>query len=473
MSVVYNNSNIKTILSKGEKDDIECYGWVKTLRESSSELGFCNINDGSNVDGLQIVISIEKMNHSKIEHFFSTVKLGCYLTCVGNIIKSPAKGQEYEMQLIDFTSSSHIDEQYPLCKSKMNLDTLRNHIHFRGRTNTFGSVFRIRSSLSKILHDFYHEKGFLHLDPNIITVNECEGGAGVFQITENNLGNLSKLPQQNNFYDWTKDHFCKPTYLTVSSQLQLEAMACSLGNVYTTNKSFRSEHSSTSKHVSEFTHLEIEMVNNTLDDLMDISEEMIKYSIMKIFKTNKEDIDNLSSFVSKDLNKNLEGITTCTFKRLFYKDAIREINNDIKNKKIKVAPIQFGDDLSSEHENYITQKYNCPVFITHWPFDIKSFYMKQNDDGTCDSFDLLMPFGIGELIGASQRECDYSKLLSAMSKKNVPFSGLEFYIDLRKYGTCPHGGFGLGFDRLVMLMTGMKNIKDTMPFPVYYKSCNY
>lgn len=472
MSVVYNN--IKTILNNGEKDGIECYGWVKTIRESSSELGFCNINDGSNVDGLQVVISIDKLTHEKLALFFTNVKLGCYLTCNGNITKSPAKGQSYEMQLIDFTASSHIDEQYPLCKSKMNLDTLRNHIHFRGRTNTFGSIFRIRSSLTKILHDFYHNKGYLHLDPNIITVNECEGGAGVFQITENNLSNLSSLnSKEDGSYDWSKDHFCKPAYLTVSSQLQLESMACALGNVYTMNKSFRSEHSSTSKHVSEFTHLEIEIINNTLEQLMDVGEEMVRYSIKELFKRNNEDLENLNKFVSKGLIERLETLEKSIFKRMKYADAILLIQQDILAKKTKIANIQYGDDLGSEHENYIVEKFNCPVFITHWPFAIKSFYMKQCDDGTCESFDLLMPYGIGELIGASQREDGYYNLLNGMKMKNVPQESMQFYLDLRKYGSCPHGGFGLGFDRLLMLMTGMTNIKDVIPFPVFYKSCNY
>jgi len=289
--------NIKTLLTQYDanknKDGLySVAGWVRTVRESSATLGFCNINDGSNVSGLQVVLSNEKMEQLILDEFFKTVNTGAYIYCVGKIVDSPAKEQDYEMSLLSYKVLGGVEENYPLCKSKMNLDTLRNHIHLRPRTNVFGSIFRIRSSLMKILHDFYHDKGYLHLDPNIITTNECEGGAGVFQVTEKDLSNVKnlKLTDGGN-YDWSHDHFCTPVYLTVSSQLQLEAMACALGNVYTVNKSFRSEHSSTSKHVSEFTHLEIEIVNNTFSELMDVGEQMIKYSIEQLFLRNCEDIE--------------------------------------------------------------------------------------------------------------------------------------------------------------------------------------
>ena len=455
-------------------------GWVRTVRVSSSELGFCNINDGSNVSGLQIIITIDHVKDKNVfDNFFKEVNTGMYLTCFGFIVDSPADGQLYEMRLTKYSVNKHLDENYPLIKSKMNMDTLRNFIHLRGRTNSFGSIFRIRSSLIKILHDYYHSLNYLNLDPNIITTNECEGGAGVFQLTENNITNIDKLPRDKNSnnYDWNKDHFCKPVYLTVSSQLQLEAMACSLGNVYTMNKSFRSEHSSTSKHVSEFTHLEIEIVNNTLDDLMCVAESTIKFVINELMQRNMEDLENLNKFISKGLIDRLNKIKELEFKRVTYNDIVNIINSDIKmdNKNTieKIEKIEYGDDLSSIHENYITQKYDCPVFITHWPSEIKSFYMKQCNDGTCESFDLLMPYGIGELIGASQREDDYVKLSKIMDEKNINSENMDFYLDLRKYGSCLHGGFGMGVDRLLMLVTGMTNIKDVIPFPVFYKGCKY
>jgi asparaginyl-tRNA synthetase len=441
-------------------------GWVRTCRTSSTTLGFCNLNDGSNVDGLQIVLSVELMSSEHLNDFFKNVKTGSFIKCTGKIINSPAKGQTYELQLKTFELSGDVHDSYPLSKTKMNLDTLRNYIHLRGRTNTFGSIFRIRSSLIKILHDFYHSKGFLNLDPNIITVNECEGGAGVFQVTETDI--------INNKYDPNIDHFCRPAYLTVSSQLQLEALACGLGNVYTMNKSFRSEHSCTSKHVSEFTHLEIEIVNNTFDELMNISEEMIKYVIKQLLITRESDLNNLNNYVSKGLIEKLVKLKSKSFVKIKYIDAINEINSDIKsNKKLKLSKLSYGDDLGSEHENYITKKHDTGVFVTHWPMDIKSFYMKQCDDGTCESFDLLIPYGIGELIGASQREDSYKKLSTMMDIKGINKYNMEFYLDLRKYGSCPHGGFGLGVDRLLMLVTGISNIKDVIPFPVYYKNCKF
>ena len=530
--------SIKQVLNMSNVNTDTCVsGWVRTIRMSGSNLGFCNINDGSNVSGIQIVITDEQLNDSEIESFFNEAKTGSYIKCKGILIESPASGQDFELKLLEYALIGKIDESYPLCKSKMNLDTLRNFIHLRARTNTFGSVFRIRSSTMKILHDFYHDRGFLHLDPNIITTNECEGGAGVFQLTENDITDINALPKvqkltpsnvasqlgdtiemignnikntasslnnnnnssddlsdivncaanvfQNvtkrvndnivelNTYDWNKDHFNCPTFLTVSSQLQLEAMACALGNVYTTNKSFRSEHSSTSKHVSEFTHLEIEMVNNTLDDLMKISEDMVRYTISELYKRNNEDIMNLNQFVSKGLHERLQHLLKTDYKRIRYSDLINEINSDIEEKKLKIVKLEYNDDISSLHENYITEKYNCPIFVTHWPLKIKSFYMKQCDNNECESFDLLMPYGIGELIGASQREENYEKLIDNMKSKSVNMESMKFYTDLRLYGTCPHGGFGLGFDRLLMLMTGMQNIKDVIPFPVFYKSCKF
>jgi asparaginyl-tRNA synthetase len=476
------NYNIKQLFTQLELKNIplhtyNIYGWVRTVRSSSNILGFCVLNDGSNVNGIQIVLSIDFIPEDKIATFFKNASISTYIKCYGNIVESPAIGQKYEMQLIDFEIYGKTCDGYPLAKSKMNLDTLREYVHLRGRTNTFGSIFRIRSSLTKIIHDFYHSEGFLHLDPNIITINECEGGAGVFQVTENDISKPRKLKIIKNTenYDWNSDHFNNPVYLTVSSQLQLEALACSLGNVYTMNKSFRSEHSCTCKHVSEFTHLEIEMININMEDLMNISEKMLKYAISQIFLKNNEDLVNLDKFISKGLIEKLRYLENCEYKRMSHREIVENINNDIdKDPSINIPKLEYDDDLGSVHENYITKKYNCPIFLTHWPIKIKSFYMKQCDDNeTCESFDLLLPYGIGELIGASMREDNYDKLVNMMNIKNVDPKHMDFYLDLRRFGSCPHGGFGLGFDRLVMLFTGMTNIRDVIPFPVYYKGCKY
>jgi asparaginyl-tRNA synthetase len=473
---------IKYILDNDKTDFFQrfiIFGWIRSVRSSSSTLGFAVINDGSDVDGFQIVLSGEFMGEDRITEFFKSINTGAYLNCTGKIIESPASGQKYEMQLIDFSLIGSVGEGYPLLKSKMNLDTLREYIHLRGRTNTFGSIFRIRSVATKIIHDFYHGEGFLHLDPNIITVSECEGGAGVFQVTEKDITYPQKLQmiKDGSKYDWSTDHFCNPVYLTVSSQLQLEAMACSMGNVYTMNKSFRSEHSLTSKHVSEFTHLEIEMINIDLDDLMNIAEKMIRFSITELFKRASEDVTNLDKFISKGLVERLLHLRDCEYIRRTHREVVDEINVDISRKAdntTNLTPLNYTDDLGSVHENYITKKYGCPVFVTHWPFAIKSFYMKRCDDGLkCESFDLLMPYGVGELVGASTREDNLDKLIDSMREKGVSQKGLEFYLDLRRFGTCPHGGFGLGFERLLMLLSGMANIKDVIPFPVTYKNCKY
>lgn len=458
-------------------------GWIRTTRASSVSQIFCLINDGSNVNGLQLILTDEILSLDAINYFTKNTQIGYFLKVSGKIVNSPAKGQEYEMIVYNYEINGHVDNKYPLAKSKMNLETLRNYINLRPRTNTFGSVFRIRSKLMKAVHDFHHDNNFIHVDPNIITTNECEGGAGAFQLTEKNISSLDNLSyDKNGMYEWNKDHFGNPVYLTVSSQLQLEIFACSLGNVYTTNKSFRNEHSLTSKHCSEFVHLEIEMINNTLESLMIMVENTIKYCIKRLLEECRQDIDNLNNFVSKGLKDRLINLSTKPFITKTYSEVIFEINKDIdEDISLELEKLLEGDDLGSKHENYITKKYDTGIFCTYWPFKIKSFYMKKcaNFDDSCDnnnkceSFDLLMPYGIGELVGGSMREANYEKLLDNMKNKNIDENTMEFYTDLRKYGTCEHGGYGLGFERLLMLMTGMKNIRDVMPIPVCYKQCSY
>ena len=454
-------------------------GWVKTMRTSNSKFGFCLINDGSDINGIQIIISEEFMNSDEVCKFIKTVKIGCSLNCSGILVHSPAKGQQFELRLNNFFIHGDVDENYLLSKNRINMDKLREYCHLRVRTNTFNNIFRIRNRLMMIIHEFYQNLGFLHLDPNIITINECEGGAGVFQITEHDISNINNLDYKpNKKYNWKQDHFNKPAYLTVSSQLQLEALACGLGNVYTTNKSFRSEHSNTHKHVSEFTHLEIEMVFNTFDELIENAINLVKYCIQNILLSCQGELQSLNKFLSKGIIEKLNHILDNNVHKITYTNAIQLINNNLnyfikKNKKTKkMDKLNFGDDLGSLHETYLTEYFNTCVVVTHWPISIKSFYMKQCEDGTCESFDLLVP-GIGELIGASQREDNYNKLINMMDIKGINKDDLSFYTDLRRYGSCPHGGFGLGFDRLLMLVTGIQNIKDVIPFPVHYKNCNY
>jgi asparaginyl-tRNA synthetase len=436
--------------------EITVNGWVLSTR-SQKELTFIKLNDGSNVNGLQII-------YEKDVRF----SLGSSISCTGTLVRSPSKGQLYELTASSISIIGTSDDEYPLCKGKLPLDYLRRFLHLRSRTSSFSSIFRIKSAISHATHDFFKRREFLHINPNIITVNECEGGAGVFQITEHDMSSHSSLPteEKSDRHNWEKDHFGRPAYLTVSSQLQLEALACSLGSVYTTNKSFRSEHSSTHKHLSEFEHLEIEDTFLTIEELMQLGEDYIKHVGKTILSECQDDISNLGKFVSKGLSERILEIVESTFTRVTYYDAI-----DILQKGGKT--IAYGEDLSSDSENYLTEHFGGPVFVWKWPSSIKSFYMKQMGDGTCENFDLLMPHKVGEMIGGSMREDKLDVLLDMMKEKGVSPGPLEFYLDLRKFGTVPHGGFGLGLDRMCMLFTGMENIKDVVAFPVYFQHCDY
>lgn len=441
--------------------EVTVNGWVLSVR-SQKDLSFIKLTDGSNTNGIQLVYEGE---------IDSTISLGCSISARGILIQSPAKGQLYELKTAEISLLGASPEDYPLCKGKLPLDYLRKFAHLRSRTSSFSSIFRIKSAISHATHSFFKEKGFLHINPNIVTVNECEGGAGVFQLTEHDISNHTALPSlpgpfHTGQHDWSKDHFGKPAYLTVSSQLQLEALACSLGAVYTTNKSFRSEHSSTHKHLSEFEHLEIEDVFLSIDDLMQIGEDYIKYVGTYLLAHNEDDISNLGKFVSKGLMERVQEIVGATFTRVTYADAI-----SILQKGGKQAV--YGEDLCSEYENYLTEHFKGPVFVWKWPSTIKSFYMKQNGDGTCNNFDLLMPHKVGEMIGGSMREDNLDTMMKMMEQKGVNPEPLQFYLDLRKYGTVPHGGFGLGLDRMCMLFTGMENIKDVVAFPVYFQHCDF
>jgi asparaginyl-tRNA synthetase len=449
---------IKELLNKSQEflnEQVTICGWILTVREQKN-LTFVKLNDGSNADGIQLII---EMNKDKLT-------LGSSLQVMGTLVTSPGN-QPYEIKVLELTVLGQCSpDEYPLAKGKLPFDYLRNYTHLRARTSSFGSIFRIKSAISDATHLFFKNKGFAHVNPNIITINECEGGAGVFQLTEHDITDHSKLPTINktNMHDWSSDHFSAPTYLTVSSQLQLEALCCCMGSVYTTNKSFRSEHSTTNKHLSEFEHLEIEDAFISLEDLMQYGEDYIKFVGSYILENNLDDVNNLGKFASKGLLERITDLISKEFKRITYTEAIELLKQSTINAK-------FGDDLSSEMENYLTDYFKSPVFVSHWPLSIKSFYMKQSENNLCENFDLILPYKVGELIGGSMRENDLDKILSVMNERKINIEPLSFYLDLRRFGTVPHGGFGLGLDRMCMLFTGMDNIKDTVAFPVYYKNC--
>lgn len=447
-------------------------GWIRQVRKQS-ELMFMNINDGSNAEGLQIVCSSEE--NKELFEECKQINNGCYVKIEGVIVESPCSGQNVEMKPTNLIELQYCDLlDYPL-KKNMKLQNLRQLAHYRAKTKTFGCIYRIRNTLSYETHNFFQQYDFLHLDPNIITTNECEGGAGVFTATEFMSKHIKDIPtDKHGNIEYTKDHFKQQTYLTVSSQLQLEALACGIGNCYTTNKSFRSEHSITNKHVSEFTHLEIEMIDIHNFELMDIGKNYIKYIIHKVFDKNYSDLVELNKFSSKGLLERFHQLKEMEFYYKSYDECIQTIQEHSN------IVVQYGDDLSAEMETFLTRHFNGAVFVYNWPLKIKSFYMKIKTDNSkndkeqlCENFDLLMPYGIGELIGGSMREHRLELLRHTMEQKGVQESGLEWYLDLRRYGSVPHGGFGLGMDRFLMLLTGMTNIKDVIPFPVSYQNCNY
>jgi len=450
-------------------------GWIKIFK-SQSTMFFIAISDGSDSRVVQIVG--ETVNFSEQMGEFTT---GSAIQVTGVITRSPSNPQAWEITPLEIKSYGPIQDvsTYPIAKSKLGIDFLRTLPHLRSRTNFFSSVNRIRHRMMKATHDFYDQEGFLHLDPNILTVNECEGGAGVFTVTELIGDRANQIPViPEGLIDWSRDHFRRRVFLTVSSQLHLEGLAMSMGRVYTTNKSFRSEHSLTNKHVSEFGHLEIEQCFTSFEDLMDIAERYVRYVMTQVYETCKADLGQLvqvgkfnSEFVELNfMSRYTQVLSSSPWTKIKYVDAIELIKANQDKLGSETAPT-YGDDMSSACERVLTEYFGGPVFLTHWPQTIKSFYMAQLDDGTCESFDLLLP-GVGELIGGSQREADYDKLLAQMTNKLVNPKGLEFYTDLRKFGTAPHGGFGLGLDRFLMYITGMKNIKDVIPYPVYYKNCS-
>jgi asparaginyl-tRNA synthetase len=459
------------------------HGWLRTYRKQS-ELYFFQINDGTTSESIQVIYDInnlqdktevETQDSEYIIQQLEKLNTGCYIKVSGILIESPAQGQKYELQLLLIHTVGHCDAlKYPI-KKNIKLDALREIAHFRGRTKVFGAVYRIRNTLFYETHNFFQSQkpNFLHLDPNIITINECEGGAGVFTVTEllSNTNNTRDIPNQNGKIKYSKDHFKQQAYLTVSSQLQLEALACGMGNVYTMNKSFRSEHSHTNKHVSEFTHLEIEMINIENDDLMDIGQAYIQHIINKVYEKHKDsDLKELNMFACKGILNRFELLKSLCFNRVSYKECIDVLQKNNHN-------INYGDDLSSEAEHFLTSYYDSALFVYNWPYSIKSFYMKQSRDclnpDICENFDLLMPFGVGELIGGSMREHEYERLVNGMKMKDVNSKGLEWYLQLREFGSVEHGGFGLGIDRLLMMITGIQNIKDVIPFPVYYENCKF
>lgn len=472
---------IKDILKTSPTgQEITVNGWVRTFRNNS----FIALNDGSTNSNLQVVVDFT----NTAEEILKRITTGAAISASGTLIPSQGKGQSVELKAANIEILGDSDaEKYPLQPKKHSLEFLREIAHLRFRTNTFGAVFRVRNSLAFAIHKFFNEKGFLYIHTPIITSSDAEGAGEMFRVTSLDLTNLPK--DENARVDYKQDFFGKSTNLTVSGQLEGELAAMAFSDIYTFGPTFRAENSNTTRHLAEFWMIEPEMAFCNIVDNMDLAEEMLQYVIRYALENNAEDIEFLSQRLEEEekqkpqnersdltlLNK-LKFCIENKFERVTYTQAIeilRESNHN-KKKKFNYLVDQWGVDLQSEHERYLVEKhFKKPVILTDYPKDIKSFYMRQNDDGkTVAAMDILFP-GIGEIIGGSQREERLDKLETRMQEIGIPAEELSWYLDTRRFGSCPHAGFGLGFERLVLFITGMTNIRDVIPFPRTPKNCEF
>ena len=432
-------------------------GWVRT-RRGNKHVQFIALNDGSTIRNLQIVIDLSRFD----EEALKPITTGASLHVEGELVASQGKGQTVEVQAstIEVYGTANPDE-YPLQKKGHTLEFLREKAHLRMRTNTFGAVFRIRHHLAFAIHQFFNERGFFYLHTPIITASDCEGAGDMFQVTTLNLGDLPRT--EDGRTDYTKDFFGKTTSLTVSGQLEGELGATALGQIYTFGPTFRAENSNTPRHLAEFWLIEPEMAFYDITDNMDLAEAFVKHCVKYALDHCADDIAFLNEHYDNTLIERLQGVLKEPFVRLTYTEGIDIL---IASGRKFDFPVKWGVDLQSEHERYLVEEhFKRPVILTDYPREIKAFYMKQNEDGrTVRAMDVLFP-QIGEIIGGSEREADYDKLLAEIERRNIPMKDMWWYLDTRRFGTVPHSGFGLGFERLVLFVTGMANIRDVIAFP--------
>jgi asparaginyl-tRNA synthetase len=433
-------------------------GWVRTRRDSKGGFSFIEVNDGSSFSGIQIIADHKLPNY---ESEILKLQTGCSIRAVGTIVASPGKGQKVELQAEEVEVLGWADpEIYPLQKKRHSFEFLRTIAHLRPRTNTFGAVARVRNAMSLAIHTFFQERGFIYLHTPIITGSDCEGAGEMFRVT---AFDLDEVPRKEGQVDFEKDFFSGPANLTVSGQLEAEIYALSMGDVYTFGPTFRAENSNTSRHLAEFWMVEPEMAFCDLQGNLELAEAFIKYIINDVLEKCEEDMAFFNRFIDKSAIETLEGVVSKEFECLTYTEAIEIL---AKAKEKFEFPIEWGSDLQSEHERYLCEKvFKKPVALIDYPTEIKPFYMKVNADGkTVRAMDVLVP-KIGEIIGGSQREDDYDTLLRRIKETGLNPDGYWWYLDLRKFGSAPHSGFGLGFERLIQFVTGMSNIRDVIPFP--------
>ena len=432
-------------------------GWAKTVRDSKN-IGFIALSDGSCFKTLQVVFEA-----AKLENFKEIAKcgVGTALVVTGRIVLTPGAKQPFELNADTIAIEGVCPPEYPLQKKRHTVEFLRMMPHLRARTNTFSAAFRVRGEAAFALHDFFHKNGFVYAHSPLITASDCEGAGEMFRVTTLDLDNVPKT--EDGAVDYSKDFFEKPVNLTVSGQLEAEAMAMAFGKVYTFGPTFRAEKSFTTRHAAEFWMIEPEMAFCDLNGYMDNAEAMIKYVIRYVLDNCPDEMAFFNQFIDKGLVERLELVANSEFARISYTEAIEILK---KNNKKFQYPVEWGVDIQTEHERYLTEVvYKKPVFVTDYPKEIKSFYMKQNADGkTVAAADMLVP-GIGELIGGSQREEDYGKLVARMDELGMDKTNYEWYLNLRKFGGVEHAGYGLGFERMIMYLTGIQNIRDVLPFP--------
>ena len=439
--------------------EVNVRGWVRT-RRSSKQVAFVALNDGSTINNVQVVIDTDKFDEEAVKQFTT----GACLSVNGMLVESIGGGQSVEIQATEIELLGACDSTYPLQKKGQTMEFMRTVAHLRPRTNTFGAVFRIRHNMAYAIHKFFHDKGFYYFHTPLITASDCEGAGQMFQVTTMNLYDLKKDENGSIIYD--NDFFGKQASLTVSGQLEGELAATALGAIYTFGPTFRAENSNTPRHLAEFWMIEPEVAFNDIFDNMELAEEFIKYCVQWALDNCMEDITFLNNMFDKELIERLRSIVNTEFVRLSYTDGIKILEDAVAAGHKFEFPVYWGVDLASEHERYLVEThFKRPVILTDYPKDIKAFYMKQNEDGkTVRAMDVLFP-KIGEIIGGSEREADYNKLLTRIEEMNIPMKDMWWYLDTRRYGSYPHSGFGLGFERLLLFVTGMSNIRDVIPFP--------
>ncbi len=443
-------------------------GWVRT-RRGSKQINFIALNDGSTIHNLQIVVDIEKFG----EDFLKPITTGACVSVNGTLTASQGSGQKVEVQASEIEIYGTADPAtYPLQKKGHSMEFLREIAHLRPRTNTFGAVFRIRHNMAIAIHKFFHERGFFYFHTPIITASDCEGAGQMFQVTTMNLYDLKKDENGSIVYD--NDFFGKQASLTVSGQLEGELAAMALGAIYTFGPTFRAENSNTPRHLAEFWMIEPEVAFNEIEDNMQLAEDFIKYCLQWALDNCMDDIQFLNDMFDKELINRIKFVLADNFVRLPYTEGIKILEAAVAGGRKFEFPIYWGADLAAEHERYLVEEhFKRPVILTDYPKEIKSFYMKQNDDGkTVRAMDVLFP-KIGEIIGGSQREEDYEKLRTRAQEMGVPDKDIWWYLDTRRFGTAPHSGFGLGFERLLLFVTGMSNIRDVIPFPRTPKNAEF